>query len=125
MKKTLKKAMASVVAGVTLAVGMTAMSSNAYWTTKNIYNSNGNAIGEAYNSVSSTSAYATTKRYNTSHFMDVSIDIITGNHYVYSDEYGNSSDFVCYKRCYGSAISQARSSHIVNGYRTTITMNAG
>jgi len=73
MKKTLKKAMASVVAGVTLAVGMTSMSSNAYWTTKNIYNSNGNAIGEAYNSVSSTSAYATTKRYNTSHFMNVSI----------------------------------------------------
>ena len=125
MKKFLKKAMASAVAGVTLAVGMTAMSSSAYSTTKTIYNSAGSAVGKGYCSVSSTSAYATTTRYNVNHYMTVSIDSITGNHYVNGDESGYSSNYECYKRCYGSNLSEARSSHVVNGYSTSIVMNAG
>ncbi|WP_419021344.1 hypothetical protein [Holdemanella sp.] len=126
MKKTLKKAMASVVAGVTLAVGMTAMSSNAYWTTKTVYDySTGTNVGEGYLSVTSTTVYATTTRYNSNYFFNTLIDSITGSHYLGQDETGYINYNKCYKRCHGSGITQARSSHYVGESCESIVMNAG
>ena len=55
MRKVFKKTIASVVAGVTLAVGMTAMSSSAYWASRNF-----GSDATAYLSVSSTSVYGYT-----------------------------------------------------------------
>ena len=126
MKKFLKKAMASAVAGVTLTVGMTAMSSSAYWTTKSVYDySAGTNVGEGYLSVTSTTVYATTTRYNSNYFFNTLIDSITGSHYLGQDESGYVNYNKDYKRCHGSGITQARSSHYVGESSVSIVMNAG
>ncbi len=123
MKNTFKKVMASVVATVTLAVGMTAMSSNAYWTTKNIYNNIGNVVGTAYCSVSSTSIYATTE---SPYDVEVSVSIISINNanqnpYHTVTARGKKAEF--YRT--GSTYYQATTRHTVSGQGSTdIAMNA-
>jgi len=126
MKKMFKKAMASVVATVTLAVGMTAMSSSAYWTTKTIYNSNNTAMGEGYLSVSSSSIYASTTQYSPNCNIWVYIDYAYGNHNTSQDNFGSSNGGnTCFVQWFGSNFTQARSIHTVNGYSTAIVMNVG
>ncbi len=126
MKNTFKKAMASAVATVTLTVGMTAMSSNAYWTTKNIYDSSGKALGEGYNSVSSTTFYAKTTKYNPNHTISLYMDYVVGNHDTSRDEAWESSNGnVLNIRWYGTNFSSGKSTHFVNHYSTSIVMNAG
>lgn len=126
MRKVFKKTIASVVAGVTLAVGMTAMSSSAYWATKNIYNSDGNAVGEAYNSVSSTTFYAKTTKYNPNYTMSMYMNYVVGNHDTSRDEAWESNNKrVLNIRWHGTDFSSGKSTHSVNGNSTSIVMNVG
>ena len=117
MKKTLKKAMASVVAGVTLAVGMTAMSSNAYWTTQSF--ADGNAT--AYCSVSSTSVYAYTDSPLTNVTRSVFITNIDYNiEPMRAPYYKTSTSGKVVVQCSASGITTARTEHSLSGYSNKI-----
>ena len=124
MKKFLKKAMASAVAGVTLAVGMTAMSSSAYSTTKTIYNSAGNAIGNGYSYLSSSSLLVSTTAANPNYSSVVWIDYVVGNHDTSRDEsWFSNNGLTCNIKWYGKNFTAVRSIHEVNGYQISIVMN--
>lgn len=115
--------MASVAAGVTLSVGMTAMSSNAYWTTKSIYNNIGSVVGTAYCSVSSTSIYATTE---SPYDVEVSVSIISingTNQNPYYTVTARGKKAVVNRT--GSTYYSATTRHTVSGQGSTdIAMNA-
>ena len=122
MKKFFKKAMASAVAGVTLAVGMTAMSSSAYWATQPF--ADGNAT--AYCSVSSTSVYAYTDSPLANVTRSVFIANINNNPQPMRDPYfKTSTSGKVVVQCSGSGITAARTEHSLSGYpNKTIIMNS-
>lgn len=117
MKKTLKKAMASVVAGVTLAVGMTAMSSNAYWGS-NTFN-DGTSTVTAYLSVSSTSVYGYTSANNYNYKTVVLLNYGSGT----GVPSGAGSSTKVVAQIYGSGYTHANSSHSSNGVALPYNMS--
>ena len=124
MKKVLKKTIASVVAGVTLAVGMTAMSSSAYSTRKNIYDSAGKAIGNGYSYLSSSSLLVSTTAGSPRSSSVVWVDYVVGNHDTSRDEsWLSDNGLTCNIKWYGSNFTTVRSIHEVDGYQISIVMN--
>ena len=121
MRKVFKKTIASVVAGVTLAVGMTAMSSSAYWASRNF-----GSDATAYLSVSSTSVYAYTDSSLTNVTRSVFIANINYNPEPMRDPYfKTSTSGRVVVQCSGSGITVARTEHSLSGYpNKTIVMNA-
>ncbi len=109
MKKTLKKAMASVVAGVTLAVGMTSMSSNAYWA-KRTFN-DGDKTATAYLSVSSTSVYGYTSADNNK---NKTVDIYNYG-YGTGGNHGEGTAKKVEAQVWGNGYTFSNSAHTSNG----------
>ncbi len=115
MRKVFKKTIASVVAGVTLVVGMTAMSSSAADGKGGVYNGS-TRYGNSYNSVSTSSVWVKTES-TVGNVSEISAKITAWNgtlngskSLTYADS--NSVSF----SCSATGTTQASSSHTILTY---------